>query len=113
MSEFDRAAIIALGSNLPGRFGSPERLLRQVMTALGGLSETPPRFSSLQASKPVDCPPGAPDFINAVAALWPREGMTPPALLAELLRIEAQFGRSRGAVVNAPRTLDLDLICGG
>ncbi len=113
MSEFDHAAIVSLGSNLPGRFGSPEQLLRRAMTALGRLSETPPRFSSLHPGKPVDCPPGAPDFVNAVAALWPRENMTPRALLAELLGIEAQFDRRRGAVANAPRTLDLDLICWG
>lgn len=113
MSKFDHAAIVALGSNLPGRFDSPEQLLRRAMTALDSLSETPPRFSSLHPSKPVDCPPGAPDFVNAVAALWPREDMTPQALLAELLGIEAQFDRRRGSVVNAPRTLDLDLICWG
>ncbi len=113
MSEFDRAAIVALGSNLPGRFGSPEQLLRRAMTALCRLSETPPRFSSLHPSKPVDCPPGAPDFVNAVAALWPCEHMTPQALFAELLSIEAQFDRRRSAVANTPRTLDLDLICWG
>ncbi len=113
MSEFDSAAIVALGSNLPGRFGSPEQLLRRAMTALGRLSETPPRFSSLYPCKPVDCPPGAPDFVNAVAALWPHEDMTPQALLEELLRIEAQFGRDRDDVANAPRTADLDLICWG
>ena len=121
-ADFAEAAIVAIGSNLPGRFGSPGQMARRAMAALQRLSESPPLCSSLYCSKPVDCPPGAPDFINAVAALWPPPEMSPEALLAELLEIEAVFGRLRGAAANAPgalsvkgepRTLDLDLVCWG
>ncbi len=107
------AAVIAIGSNLPGRFGPPRRMVGRAMAALRRLSEAPPRFSPLFRSKPRDCHPGAPDFVNAVAALWPPADLPPEALLAQLLRIEAEFGRGRGTVANAPRTLDLDLICWG
>ncbi len=107
------AAVIAIGSNLPGRFGPPRQMVERAMAALRRLSESPPRFSPLYSSKPRSCPPGAPDFVNAVAALWPPADLPPEALLAQLLRIEAEFGRVRNTVANAPRTLDLDLICWG
>ena len=110
----DRAAIIAIGSNLPGRFESPEQLLRKAMDELRRLSRLAPAYSSLYRSKPVDCPPDAPDFINAAAALWPPAARPAESLLGDLLQIEADFGRCRRVdAVNASRTLDLDLICWG
>ena len=112
-SDIAAAAIVAIGSNLPGRFGSPEQMAQRAMAELHGLSECSPLFSSLYRSKPRGCPPGAPDFVNAVVALWPRPDLPPEALLGELLRIETGFGRVRGTVGNAPRTLDLDLVCWG
>ena len=110
---FAEAAIIAAGSNLPGRFGSPEQMVTRALAELPRLSERPPLCSSLYRTIPRNCPPGAPDFVNAAAALWPSAELTPEALLAELLRIETEFGRHRGATRNAPRTLDLDLIAWG
>ena len=111
-ARFDESAIIAVGSNLPGRFGPPERMARQALAELGRLSLSPPLCSSLYRTRPRNCAPDTPDFVNAVAALWPAREMTPELLLAELLRIEAAFGRRRAAP-NAPRTLDLDLIAWG
>ncbi|WP_418316494.1 2-amino-4-hydroxy-6-hydroxymethyldihydropteridine diphosphokinase [Piscinibacter sakaiensis] len=61
--------------------------------------------SSLYRSAPIDSS-GA-DYLNAVLAA--KTGLTPRLLLAELQRIEARHGRER-PYVNAPRTLDLDLL---
>jgi 2-amino-4-hydroxy-6-hydroxymethyldihydropteridine diphosphokinase len=102
-------AFIALGSNL----GDSAAILRQAMEGLQSLSDHPIRRSSLWRSAPVDCPPDAPDFVNAVVGLIPRSGETPESLLAQLQRLEAQHGRARGPVRNAPRPLDRDLIAFG
>jgi 2-amino-4-hydroxy-6-hydroxymethyldihydropteridine diphosphokinase len=54
--------------------------------------------------------PSGPDYRNGVAVVATALG--PAETLAALHRIEAAFGRARGAL-NAPRTLDLDLIAHG
>ncbi len=111
--EFTDAAIVAVGSNLPGRFGPPRRMARQALAELRRLSVRQPLCSSLYRTSPRDCAPGTPEFVNAAAALWPSPELTPEALLGELLKIEVEFGRRRGEARNAPRTLDLDLIAWG
>ena len=112
-AEFDDAAIVAIGSNLPGRRGSPEQMVRRALAELRRLSTSKPLCSSLYLTMPRDCAPGAPEFVNAAAALWPAPEMSPIILLRHLLRIEVEFGRQRAAARNAPRTLDLDLILWG
>ena len=102
-------AFIALGSNL----GEPEGIVRQAMERLQSLSAAPLLRSSLVKTIPVDCPPGSPPFVNAVAGLKPLPGETPQSLLRKLMQIEAEFGRQRGNIRNAPRPLDLDLIAFG
>ena len=102
-------ALIALGSNL----GDSGRLVAQAMLRLQALSTTPVLQSSLVRSAPVDCPPGSPDFVNAVAAITPFPGETPETLLAKLQEIEREFGRQQKTVHNEPRPLDLDLIAWG
>ncbi len=69
--------------------------------------------SSLWRSTPVDCPPGSPQFLNAVVA-WtlPRVG-TPEGLLESLQALEREFGRRPKLVLNEARPLDLDLILWG
>ncbi len=97
------AAYIALGSNLSDPIGQIE----QAWSQLDNLPET--RLiarSSLYQSKPVGYAE-QPDFINAAAAIITQ--MTPRALLAALLQIEARHGRNR-TFKNAPRSLDLDLL---
>ena len=111
--EFTDAAIVAVGSNLPGRFGPPQQMAQQALAELRRLSVRQPLCSSLYRTSPRDCAPGTPDFVNAAAALWPPPEISPEALLEELLKIEAEFGRRRGEARNAPRTLDLDLIAWG
>lgn len=105
--------LIGLGANLDSRSGSPQATLQDAVRELQTLSDFPVVVSSMWRSSPVDCPPGSPDFINAVAALLPRAGAAPLELLGSLQSIELGFGRVRQDIQNAPRTLDLDLlVCG-
>jgi len=101
--------IVALGSNL----GDSRKLLLEAMERLAAWSSRPLRRSSLWQSTPVDCPPGSPLFVNAVAALepWPEE--TPESLLSKLQALEQEFGRRPKQLLNEPRPLDLDLIVFG
>jgi 2-amino-4-hydroxy-6-hydroxymethyldihydropteridine diphosphokinase len=98
-------AHIGLGANL----GDPRQALRRAMAQLG----TTPGLRLLQASSlyrsaPVDS--SGPDYINAVAEV--ATTLTAPDLLAALQAIEQAAGRER-PYVNAPRTLDLDLLLYG
>jgi 2-amino-4-hydroxy-6-hydroxymethyldihydropteridine diphosphokinase len=98
-------AYIGLGANLGDARGAVEAAF-DALAALPG-SRLVAR-SSLYCSRPIEA--SGPDFVNAVAAL----DTTLPAaeLLSELHRIEAAAGRER-PFVNAPRTLDLDLLLYG
>ena len=96
-------AYVALGANL----GDAAATVRAAFGALANLPESRiSRTSSLYRTAPVGLA-AQPDFINAVAAL--DTTLAPEALLAELLAVEARFGRIR-AEKNGPRTLDLDLL---
>jgi 2-amino-4-hydroxy-6-hydroxymethyldihydropteridine diphosphokinase len=97
---------VAFGSNL----GEPALIARQTIERLATVSVAPPLCSSLWRSTPVDCPPGSPDFINAVVALTPLPHFTPEGLLTELQAMEREFGRRPKLVLNEARPLDLDLI---
>jgi 2-amino-4-hydroxy-6-hydroxymethyldihydropteridine diphosphokinase len=105
----EHRVFIALGSNL----GNPAEILRRAMERLQSFSAGPVKKSSLWRTAPVDCPPGSPDFVNAVAALVPRAGETPESLLAKLRALEKEFGRREKLVLNEARPLDLDLIAFG
>jgi 2-amino-4-hydroxy-6-hydroxymethyldihydropteridine diphosphokinase len=83
------------------------------MERLQELSDQPLAKSSLLETTPVDCPPGSPNFVNAVVGLVPKPGETPESLLAKLQKLEKQFGRAHKKVLNEPRPLDLDLIAFG
>ena len=102
-------AYISLGSNM----GDSEGILRRAMDRLADYSAAPIRKSSLWQTTPVDCPPGSPQFVNAVAGMTPPPSQTPEALLEKLQQLEKEFGRKAKVVVNEPRRLDLDLICFG
>ena len=103
------SAFIALGSNL----GDSHRTIAEAFGYLEKFSATPLLRSSLWRSPPVDCPPGSPDFINAVVAFTPLPHFTPETLLAELQALEREFGRRPKLVLNEARSLDLDLIAWG
>ncbi|HTA30928.1 MAG TPA: 2-amino-4-hydroxy-6-hydroxymethyldihydropteridine diphosphokinase [Candidatus Cybelea sp.] len=102
-------AFVGLGSNL----GDSVEIVRRAFGRLQRLSDAPLLRSSLWRSTPVDCPPGTPLFVNAMAGLRPRADQTPQSLLRQLQILEVEFGRSRGSVPNEPRLLDLDLIAFG
>jgi len=102
-------AIVALGSNL----GSSTELIERAMDVVAGLSSGPVLRSSLWRSSPVDCPPGSPDFVNAVIGITPGPAMTPEGLLAQLQAIETEMGRLPKTVVNEARLIDLDLVSYG
>ncbi len=105
----DELAFVALGSNL----GDSAEIVRQALEELQALSAAPLLRSSLWRSTPVDCPPGSPPFVNAVAGIRPLPGETPSTLLHRLQALEAAFGRKARRRVNEPRLLDLDLIAFG
>jgi 2-amino-4-hydroxy-6-hydroxymethyldihydropteridine diphosphokinase len=107
--DFGKMAFIALGSNL----GNSSEILNQALSLLQEFSDSPLLKSSFFETEPVDCPPGSPKFINAVAAITPRLGETPESLLNKLQKIEKEFGRTPKKVLNEARPLDLDLIAFG
>jgi 2-amino-4-hydroxy-6-hydroxymethyldihydropteridine diphosphokinase len=99
------AAAIALGSNLGDRRAHLDYAVRRLSEFLRDL-----RVSSYIDTEPVGMPPAAPPFLNAAAV--GETTLSPRALLDALLDIERARGRER-PFVNAPRTLDLDLVLFG
>jgi 2-amino-4-hydroxy-6-hydroxymethyldihydropteridine diphosphokinase len=104
--------LIALGANLPAPDGaSPLATCRAAVEALRGLPGLRVQaVSRWYRTAPVlrpGAPRGQPPYVNGVVRLagW----VEPEPLLARLHAIEARAGRVRGAL-DAPRTLDLDLI---
>src|SRR5512135_1912631 len=94
---------IGLGSNL----ADPQTQVSQALRELDALPQVRVmRCSSLYRSAPVGYL-DQPDFINAVAQL--HTALSPRALLDELLALEQRCGRTR-EFINAPRTLDLDVL---
>jgi 2-amino-4-hydroxy-6-hydroxymethyldihydropteridine diphosphokinase len=102
-------AYIALGSNL----GDSVQILTEAIKRLAELSDQPLLRSSLWATSPVDCPPGSPDFVNAVVGLTPFPDESPDSLLGKLQALEQEFGRRPKKVMNEARPLDLDIIAFG
>lgn len=99
----EHKVFVGLGSNL----ADPQMQVSQAMRELDALPQTRVvRRSSLYRSAPVGYL-DQPDFINAVVQL--QTGLSPRTLLDELLALELRCGRTR-EFVNAPRTLDLDVL---
>jgi len=96
-------AFIALGSNL----GDPEEKVRQGIAALAALPQAQLLAASSLYRSAALGHADQPDFVNAVAQI--ATSLAPQALLAAMLAIEQRFGRER-SFLNAPRTLDLDLL---
>jgi 2-amino-4-hydroxy-6-hydroxymethyldihydropteridine diphosphokinase len=103
-----RRCVLSLGSNLGDR-------LAKLQGAVDSLADTPDvavtAVSSVYETQPVGAPEGSGAFLNAVVLL----DSTLPArvLLDRCQAVETAFGRERTGVVNAPRTLDVDLIVVG
>jgi len=100
---------VALGSNLGDRLENLRAARRQVI-ALGEVQ--PPILSSgIYETEPVDCEPGASNFLNAVVEFGYEGDLG--QLLEQVVRIEESLGRRRDHQKNASRTIDIDLLyCG-
>lgn len=100
-------AYVALGANL----GNPQEALQAALEDLRqteGVGVT--AVSSFYRTAPVES--SGPDYVNAVAEV--ETTLAASELLHVLQRIENAHGRVRPVgVVNAPRTLDLDLLLFG
>lgn len=100
-------AYIGLGANL----GEKVRTLSKAIEVIAALPDTERVVaSSFYKTAPVDA--AGDDYVNAVLAI--KTKLSARELLHELQKIEAQFGRVRPVgIVNAPRTMDLDLLLYG
>lgn len=99
------SAFVALGANL----GDAPATVRQAIADLDALPQTRlVRASGLYRSAPWEA--SGPDFFNAVAEV--STTLDAHGLLAALHGLEQAAGRQR-PYLNAPRTLDLDLLLYG
>ncbi|UMG93901.1 2-amino-4-hydroxy-6-hydroxymethyldihydropteridine diphosphokinase [Nocardioides sp. TF02-7] len=103
-----RRVVLALGSNLGERAAN-------LQGAVDAIADTPDVWitgvSPVYESEPVGCPPGSPSFLNAVVLA--DTTLSSHRLLDRALAIEDAYDRDRSEGVNAPRTLDVDLIVVG
>lgn len=103
-----RRAVLALGSNLGERLAS-------LQGAVNAIADTPDVWvtgvSPVYETEPVDSPPDALPYLNAVVLIDTTLAAT--RLMDRALAIEDAFGRDRSEVSNSPRTLDVDLIVVG
>jgi 2-amino-4-hydroxy-6-hydroxymethyldihydropteridine diphosphokinase len=99
------AAAVALGSNLGDRAANLNHAISRLQAVLSS-----PRVSRLHETVPVGAPGPQPMFLNA--AMTGGTDLSARELLETLLAIEAERGRER-PYLNAPRSLDLDLILYG
>lgn len=103
-----RRVVVAIGSNLGERMAS-------LQGAVDSLADTPDVWvtavSGIYETEPVGAPEGSGRFLNAVVLL--DTTLSAPTLMDRALAIEDAFDRDRDAGVNAPRTLDVDLIMVG
>src|SRR3546814_3312861 len=96
---------IGIGANL----GDAQDNVQGALAALDKLPRTRVSAqSSLFRTAPIDA--DGDDYINAVAQL--KTELSAEDLLQALLQLEQSFGRER-AYLNAPRTLDLDILLYG
>ena len=103
-------AYIALGANL----GDAATAIGQAIISINALPKcSVKKASSLYKTAPLETLPGhaaGDDYNNAVVEI--ETGLPAPTLLQHLQQIELASGRER-PYLNAPRTLDLDLLLYG
>lgn len=101
----EERVFVGLGANL----GDARATLDAAVQGLAAMPQTQlVQVSGVYRSAPVEAQ--GPDFFNAVAEL--RSALEPAGLLAHLHALEHENGRQR-PYLNAPRTLDLDLLLFG
>lgn len=98
--------LIALGANLPSRFGKPEETLAAAKRTIEGLGIKILCSSGIWVTSPVPASE-QPWYRNAVISI--QTSLNPGALMALLRAIEDDFGRIR-AERDASRIIDLDII---
>ncbi len=103
-----RRTVVSLGSNLGDRFAN-------LQGAVDALADTPEvwitNVSAVYESEPIGAPEGSDTFLNAVVLF--DTTLSAARLIDRMHAIEDAFGREREGIVNAPRTLDVDLIVVG
>lgn len=104
---FPVAAALALGSNAPGC----EAVFAMACKLLLQHGFTVQKLASTIITKPVDCPPGTPDFYNS--ALTGTFNGSAEELLEITQGIEQTLGRPADHGFHLPRPLDLDIIIFG
>lgn len=109
MTDNRSTALIAMGSNLPSSAGDSAQTLGQ---AIQSLSDSGMLIAAISRFFRTPFFPSkvAPDFVNA--AILVTSNQKPAGLLADLHRIELEFGRLRVQRWGS-RTLDLDLLAVG
>jgi 2-amino-4-hydroxy-6-hydroxymethyldihydropteridine diphosphokinase len=106
--------VIALGSNLSGKFGSPQATLGKAVNELEASGFTIIRTSKIYITQ-AHAYRRQPNFYNAIVTVT--TPLPPEAILQVLEGIEALAGRRKQKIRRQPffhwlpRTLDLDLIC--
>lgn len=96
---------ISLGSNLGDRLAN----LRSAVKHLAEVRSSDHLLvSSVYETAPIGCPPGSEPFYNAVIEI--ETTLSPMELLGKTQAIEKLLGRPDNREVNAPRTVDLDLL---
>jgi 2-amino-4-hydroxy-6-hydroxymethyldihydropteridine diphosphokinase len=98
--------LIALGGNLASKAGKPAQTLRAALAHLAQHRVNVVAVSPYYVT-PAWPDPSDPSYVNAVAQI--ETTLAPAALMALLHDTETAFERVR-SVMNAPRTLDLDLL---
>lgn len=99
---------IAIGANLSSRqYGDPRATCEAALGALKSQEIDVVRVAPWYRSAPVPAS-DQPWYVNSVAEI--ATDLTPRAVLDALHRVEARFGRVR-TVRNAPRIVDIDLLC--
>ena len=99
---------ISIGSNLGDRAANLELALRALAAVPGARVAARSAFAE---TEPVDVAPEhrALKFLNCAAAV--ESDLAPHAMLAACAAAEKALGRVRPAPRNAPRTVDIDLVC--
>lgn len=98
---------ISLGANL----GDAASAIQKAASELERSGVSNARLSKLFLTKPVNCPPGTPDFLNAAMTGYWNGTATSLLLVCQTLEIAA--GRPRNHGLNQSRPLDLDIILFG
>ncbi len=110
MREITLMILIALGANLPSRYGLPEQTLERACAELSLRGISIVDFSNIFVTEPVPVS-DQPLYSNAVAHV--ETELSPVAILKLLKQVEREFGRDHGGERNAARVLDLDLLVYG